>query len=90
MDGDALGLARGQGEAAQLGAVRVGEGHVVDDGPVEVGVGPAGGAVDQLVAHDEVAGRQLGLERPGRARPEDGLWRAFASDILGRGEEPRG
>ncbi len=56
---------------AQLRAVGVGEAHVLDHLPVEVGVVPAPRPVDQLVEDDHVARGDVGAQRAHRARADD-------------------
>src|SRR5207302_2592492 len=68
VDGDVL-RARGlDRDGTHLGAVRVGERDVGRVGAVVEGRGAAGGAVDELVADDEVAALHVPLERAGRGR----------------------
>src|SRR5439155_11069362 len=51
--------------------VRLRRRDVGHDGPVEEGVGPASGAVDELVAQHEVAGMDVALEAACRAWTDD-------------------
>src|ERR1700752_1859203 len=58
----------------QLGAVRVGKAHVLDDFPDQVGVVAAPCPVDQLIEHDHVPGGDVeaeGADRTGADDPAD-------------------
>ena len=70
VDLDAVVADRRDRELAQDRVVGLGRGEVGHDRAVEEGVGAAAGPVDELVAHDEVAGldRRAGASRPRTAR----------------------
>ena len=74
MDSDAVRLRRIHGEAAQLRAVRLGAGNVRDVGAVVKRIRAARRAVYELVGDDEMARRDVRLQRA------DGVGRDNARD----------